>query len=424
MKNYFDSFIAIFMAMAPYLLLGFIIAGILNEVFKIKDFRKKIGQKNLKSVVYSSMLGVPLPLCSCGVIPTGISLHKSGASKGSATSFMISTPQTGVDSILVTWSLLGLPLALIRPVIAFVTGVFGGALTNTLTKNEPEEHGEKEGKTASMPNEKVPFITKIKNGFKYSFVEFLDDISLWILMGLSIAAFITVVIPEDFFTLYLGNRFLSMIVVLVASVPLYVCATSSVPIAAALMLKGLSPGAALVFLMAGPATNAATVTVIWRTLGFRTLVSYLVSIIGGALIFGFLIDSFLPASWFIPADIMDIHEHHSPFFHILSIVSSVVLALLLLSSYIRKIFNRKKGKVCSMEEGCSECSKVDSITVTIEGMTCNHCVASVKSAILEIEGIKEVEVNLQTKTAIVKGKDINLPEIKKAVESRGYKVVG
>ena len=419
-----ESFISIFVAMAPYLLLGFIIAGMLNEVFKIKNFKKKIGHRNTKSVVYSSMLGVPLPLCSCGVIPTGISLHKSGASKGSATSFMISTPQTGVDSILVTWSLLGLPFALIRPVIAFTTGVFGGMLTNTLTKNETEESDSKKSETESAISKKEPLITKIKNGFKYSFVEFLDDISLWILMGLSIAALITVIIPEDFFTLYLGNRFLSMIVVLIAAVPLYVCATSSVPIAAALMLKGLSPGAALVFLMAGPATNAATVTVIWRTLGLRTLVSYLVSIIGGVLIFGFLIDSFLPASWFVPADIMHIHEHHSPFFHILSITSSVILAGLLLSSYIRKILNRKKGKVCSMEESCSECSKINSVTITIEGMTCNHCVASIKSAISEIEGIKEVDVNLQTKTATVKGINIQLPEIKKAVESKGYKVVG
>jgi uncharacterized protein len=411
------------MAMAPYLLFGFIIAGILNEVFKIKNFKKKIGQRNLKSVVYSSMLGVPLPLCSCGVIPTGISLHKSGASKGSATSFMISTPQTGVDSILVTWSLLGLPFALIRPVIAFITGVFGGALTNTLTKSET---GESVGNTSEMETlsgKKEPFVTKIKNGFKYSFVEFLDDISLWILMGLSIAAFITVIIPEDFFTLYLGNRFLSMIVVLVAAVPLYVCATSSVPIAAALMLKGLSPGAALVFLMAGPATNAATVTVIWRTLGFRTLVSYLASIIGGALVFGFIIDSFLPASWFIPADIMHAHEHHSPFLYVISTGSSVILALLLLSSYVRKFLNRKKGKVCSVEE-CSECSQPETVSVKIEGMTCNHCVASVKSAISEIEGIEEVEVNLQAKTATVKGTDIKLSEIKKAVESRGYKVVG
>jgi uncharacterized protein len=420
MKSFFDVFLSIFMAMAPYLLFGFIIAGALNELFKIRDFRKKIGKKNTKSAIYSSLLGVPLPLCSCGVIPTGISLYKSGASKGSAASFMISTPQTGVDSILVTWSLLGLPFAIIRPFIAFVTGVAGGMFTNFLTRKDPDESDETVSE--KQQTEKTPFFYKVKSALRYSFVEFLDDISLWILMGLSIATIITVIIPEDFFTLYLGNRLLSMIVVLIAAIPLYVCATSSVPIAAALMLKGLSPGAALVFLMAGPATNAATVTVIWRTLGFKTLVSYLLSIISGALLFGFIIDAFLPASWFIPIDITNYHEHHGMLFHIISIGSSIILALLLLLSYFRMFKNRKKGKKCSAE-GCSNCLEEGHIELTVEGMTCNHCATSIKNAIMDIPGTMEVEVNLQTKKVTVKSEKIDIELIKKAIESRGYKVI-
>lgn len=354
MNSFINSLLAIFMEMSPYLLLGFFIAGILNEMLKGKMLRKYIGGSDFKSVLNSSLLGVPLPLCSCGVIPTGVSLHKGGASKGSAISFMISTPQTGVDSILVTYSLLGLPFALLRPIIAFVTGIFGGMFTNHLTKNETSVQNTK---TESGHSEKErSFFKRSVDAMKYAFVDFLDDISLWLFIGLVLAAVISVTIPDDFFTMYVGNKYLSMLIVLFVSVPLYVCATSSVPIAAALMLKGLNPGAALVFLMAGPATNAATITVIGKTLGRKALIGYLTSIIGGALFFGMLIDNFLPASWFMPMIGHHIYHHAAESTAWIYIASSIVLAMLMLMSFFRylaaKFKPRGKTEKCSEKDHC------------------------------------------------------------------------
>lgn len=414
--------LSITLEMAPYLLLGFLIAGILNELFKGTALKKYIGGSDTKSVINSSLLGVPLPLCSCGVIPTGVSLHKSGASKGSAISFMISTPQTGVDSILVTYSLLGLPFALLRPVIAFITGIFGGMVTNRLTKNEKNENHDE---ISSRQEKKKTLLQMSKDAMKYAFVDFLDDIALWLFIGLVLAAAISAIIPDDFFTMYVGNKYLSMLIVLLVSVPLYVCATSSVPIAAALMMKGLNPGAALVFLMAGPATNAATVTVIGRTLGIKALTGYLVSIIGGALFFGILIDNFLPAQWFMP--VMNEHSHHHMEESVswIYIISAVILAILLLMSFFRYISKKFRGTpagTCTQGDCCCKEKEKGQVVIRVEGMTCHHCAANVKNGVLEVPGVTAVTVDHVSGIVEIEGADIDLDAVRKAVASRGYKV--
>ena len=191
-NNYIRDFVDILNEMSPYLLLGFLIAGVLHVGFPKDKINKYLGRRNITSVINAALLGVPLPLCSCGVIPTGISFYKNGASKGSSVSFLISTPQTGVDSIMVTYSLLGLPFAIIRPIVAFVTGVIGGALTNTVDKQttEPVELSHEEHKKGSNKNVMVRM-------FQYAFVEFLQDISKWLIIGLLIAAAISVIVPND-----------------------------------------------------------------------------------------------------------------------------------------------------------------------------------------------------------------------------------
>jgi len=420
MVKFLNNFADIYLEMSPYLLLGFVIAGILNELFKGTKLKKYIGGRDIKSVFNASLLGVPLPLCSCGVIPTGVSFHKSGASKGASVSFLISTPQTGVDSILVTWSLIGLPFAILRPLIALVTGVFGGVFTNFMTRKEDSEKIEIK---KEVPEDSRTFFEKAKAAFKYAFIDFLDDISTWLFLGLAIAALITTIIPEDFFTTYLGNNFLSMIVVLVASVPLYICATSSVPIAAALMMKGLNPGAALVFLMAGPATNAATITVIGRSLGWKALTGYLVSIIGGALFFGAFIDFFLPPEWFAVGNMESMHLHGSGY-SMIFYVSGALMAIALLSSFYRYFSKKLRGDKMSCSTGECNCENNDNIVVKVEGMTCNHCKKSVTDAISEVQGVQEVTVDLATGNVTILGHDVDLELVKKAVEGRGYKFVG
>lgn len=418
-KQFFTDLFDIFNEMSPYLILGFFFAGLLHVFFPKQKVTKYLGKGNKTSVINASLLGVPLPLCSCGVIPTGISFFKHGASKGSTVSFLISTPQTGVDSILVTYSLLGLPFALIRPVIAFISGVFGGFFTNAVTKNENEEE-------VSIPIEKIEKLTfrqKIHEMFRYAFVEFLQDISNWLIIGLVLAAIVSVIVPPDFFAAYHGNDFLGKIIILIAAIPIYVCATASVPIAAVLILKGLSPGAALVFLMAGPATNAATITMIGKVLGRKTLFSYLISIIGGALIFGTLVDWLLPSSWFELSPLSGSPHQHEMLPYWLNISSSVLLVLLIINGYIQKFLEQKKMNKTSLP-GNLNLESMTTKSILVQGMTCNHCKANVENEIKSMDGVEAVQIDLSSGKVIISGEGINLNQVKSGVENIGYEYKG
>jgi len=415
--DFFNELYFLTMEMAPYLLLGFMIAGILYGFFPKDKVQKYLGKNNLRSVINASLLGIPLPLCSCGVIPTGVSFHQNGASKGAAVSFLISTPQTGVDSIMVTYSLLGLPFAVLRPIIAFVTGIFGGWYTNRLVKKNKLE----EGNIHQIEEHIIynSFYHRVYSMMKYAFVDFLQDIMRWLVIGLIIAAAISIALPDDFFTNYIGNNYLSILLVLAASVPLYVCATGSVPIAAVLLMKGLSPGAALVFLMAGPATNAATITVIGKSLGKRSLIAYLSSIIGGSIIFGILINEFLPWSWFSVIDIHGVHNHGLPYW--LKLGSTIALTLLIVNGFIRKYFIKKKITSCSCDGSCNTNNSMEK-KIVILGMSCNHCKMSVENNLKKIHGIDNVTVNLEAKTATIIGSGYDMDEVKKIVSGLGFEI--
>lgn len=411
-NNYFHETYYLLLEMAPYLLFGFLIAGILKYYLRPSTMRRFLGGSNLRSVINAAVLGVPMPLCSCGVIPTGVGLHRNGASKGAAVSFLISTPQTGVDSIMITYSLLGLPFAIIRPIVAFITGIAGGAITNKLEGSKGDSYVN-ESQDEELPKglKKIPAI------LKYAFVEFMDDIAKWLVIGILIAGLISVLVPDSFFLEYLSNPYLSMVVMLLVSVPLYVCATSSVPIAAALIMKGLSPGAALVFLMAGPATNAATISVVGNALGKKTLAIYLLTIIAGSFIAGALLDNFMPGSWY--SGIMSMGHEHNVLPQWLMVISAAVLSLLLLYSLVMKLIKRFQGKPthsCEMEN-----PEANETIIKIEGMSCEHCVMSVKKGLSSLDGVENVFVNLETKTARVYG-TVDIDKIKKTIQELGYTV--
>ena len=274
--------------MSPYLLFGFFMAGILSVLVSQHLVEKHLGSRGIWSLVKASILGVPLPLCSCGVIPVSMSLHKHGASKGSTISFLLSTPQTGIDSIFVTLSLLGPLFAVFRPLAAFVTGIVGGTLADVFSRS-PEDGQPAPAKCTdeccgSAENK------KIVRGLKYGFVTLPRDIGKAMLVGLVIAAVISALVPDGYFAEKLGTGILAMVVMMLLGIPVYVCATASVPVAAALILKGLTPGAALVFLMTGPATNAASFVTIWKVLGRATAITYLAAVAGCALLSGILLD--------------------------------------------------------------------------------------------------------------------------------------
>ncbi|MHC4638923.1 MAG: SO_0444 family Cu/Zn efflux transporter [Planctomycetota bacterium] len=320
--------------MSPYLLFGFFVAGLLSVLVSQRFVENHLGGHGIWPLIKASVFGVPLPLCSCGVIPVSMSLHKHGASRGSTISFLLSTPQTGVDSIFVTLSLLGPLFAVFRPLAAFATGIFGGALVNTFDKPS-EQNSESQNCTDDCCSDENKY-SKFHSAFKYAFITLPRDIGKPMLIGIALAALISAFVPENFFADYLGTGFGSMIVMMIVGIPVYVCATASVPVAAVLIMKGLTPGAALVFLMTGPATNAASFTTIWKTLGSRTAVIYLLSVALSALAAGLLInliasgthyDIVSKPAWMLPAVVKNI--------------AAVILLTVLSLAVFRKVKNNK-----------------------------------------------------------------------------------
>ncbi len=347
--------------MSPYLLFGFFVAGLLSVFVSQKMVERHLGGRGFLPVLKATLFGIPLPLCSCGVIPVAMSLRKHGASKGSTISFLLSTPQTGVDSILVTYSLLGPVFAVFRPLAALVTGLVGGILVD-LFGHSPEDlrladGGQKTEDGGQMTEDRVPRAEngaapnpqsairnpqsegseehccchhtvspgrKFLNGMKYGFISLPRDIGKPLLLGLVIAALISTVVPDDFFAARLGHGLPAMLVMMLIGIPMYVCASASVPVAAAMILKGLSPGAALVFLITGPGTNAAGLATIWNTLGRRTALLYLLTVAGCALAAGIVLDSIIHS-----IDIGVASHIHNMGPSIVQYVSAVVLLALL-----------------------------------------------------------------------------------------------
>ncbi len=420
--KYLNELLVLTNAMAPYLLLGFLFAGILHVFFKKERVTRLLGSNKMRSTVYASLIGVPLPLCSCGVIPTGISFYKNGASKGSTVSFLISTPQTGVDSIMATYSMLGLPFAILRPFIAFVSGIFGGAFTNYVDKTTESEiitNGKNQNSNEKYSN-------PISKMLHYAFVEFMQDIAKWLVIGLLLAALISLLLPPEFFSEYISNDFLSMLIILVASIPLYVCATGSIPIAAVLLMKGISPGAALVFLMAGPATNAATITVLGKVMGRKSLISYLVSIIGMSLFFGFIIDQFLPRDWFTSFLVhSEQHGTHGGL-NWFELASTILLVGLIANIYIQKLIRKKRSKNINVDTFSIEKSNGSDVEhiIKVSGMDCNHCKTNVEDGLSRLKGIDMVQANINTSTVKIKTANFNPELIKETVESLGYNYQG
>ncbi len=429
-EKYFEELWYLFLEMAPWLLLGLIFAGLLKVYFPQKHIDKYLGKSTFKSSLNAALLGIPMPLCSCGVIPTGISFYKNGASKGATNSFLISTPQTGVDSIFATYSMLGWPFAVLRPIVAFFTGVAGGVLTNWLVKEPPVP------KNSPFSNFKIDAVsieksddvcndetcncheTKMEDkrhslirAADYAFIELLQDIVRWLILGFLIAALISVLLPNDFFSLFQGLGIIEILIVLAASVPIYICATGSIPIAAVLLMKGVSPGAALVFLMAGPATNVATMTVLGKTMGKKSLMVYLSAIVGGAIIFGLLINWLVPSDWIL-GKIMHIHGdigEHEMLPEWLKLGSAVLLILSMAGGYFY-LNHLKKKRI----------SKVEGITVTVTGMTCSHCEATVKRNLEALKGVSNVVADNKSNTVKISGAKINLQKVKETVNGLGY----
>ncbi len=319
--NFSNAVIDLSNAMAIYILFGLFIAGLLHEVVPDTLVSKHLGQDSIGSVIKATIFGVPLPVCSCGVIPIATSIKKSGASNGATLSFLISTPITGVDSILATYGMFGWLFTIYRVVTSMVISIVAGIFTNIFVVEESlkvEEHSSCCSSSSCSSKE-------TKRGFsfvgamRYAFVTLLGDIARPLFVGLLIGALITVVIPQNLSEILIDNSWLSYIIVITIAIPMYVCATASLPIAGGLILAGVSPGAAFVFLSAGPATNTVTIGVVKKMLGKRTLYIYLGTIIIGSVLFGMGLDYFMRD---VPIkEMVSIDESAS----VVAMVSSVVL---------------------------------------------------------------------------------------------------
>ncbi|QIA07889.1 SO_0444 family Cu/Zn efflux transporter [Draconibacterium halophilum] len=433
-QQYIGELWYLVMEMAPWLLLGLTFAGIFKVYFPQKHIDRYLGKSNFKSALNASLLGIPMPLCSCGVIPTGISFFKNGASKGASNSFLISTPQTGVDSIFATYSMLGWPFAILRPIVAFVTGIAGGVLTNVFVKDKPEPKstfpfanlsidvatvkGEEtcdDDSCGCHDDEKIDNRHALVRVADYAFIEMLQDIAKWLILGFLLAALISVVLPDDFFGRFQGLGMVEILVVLLASVPIYICATGSIPIAAVLLIKGVSPGAALVFLMAGPATNVATITVLGKTMGRKSLIVYLATIIGGAVFFGWLTNLLIPAD-FLLSKVAMLHDgahEHEVLPKWLQWSSSVLLIGSMLLGYFLKDFFKKRRIAQSTGE-----------TFRVEGMTCSHCEANVVRNLQKIKGVKSVVADNKSNTVKISGSGYKTDKVKEIVNELGYRFIG
>ena len=464
LEAYWNALIMMVAEMAPYLLLGFFVAGILHTFVPRSIYSRHLAPRNMKSVVKAALLGIPLPLCSCGVIPTSVSLRKEGASHGACTSFLIATPQTGVDSIAATYSLMGLPFAIVRPIAALFTAMFGGWLVNRYAKDDEQISAEAAKGLTPNPSPKGEgschsdedncecgcececgcgcehehhyhsLKDKFIGALRYGFVEMFQDVGKWLIIGLLIAALITVAIPNEWLAALHEYKLLNMLIVLAIAIPMYVCATGSIPIAVSLMAKGLTPGAALVLLMAGPAVNSASILVIGKAFGRRTLRLYILSIVIGAIAFGLGIDYLLPQQWFAVTGGFVEAAHCG---HCLSTWDWIFIALflvLLINAFTARFRHSHElthehdhhhehehhhhEEATQSEEPSAAPS---TITYQVKGMTCNHCKASVEKALSSVEGVEKVEVDLAKGIAYVQGNH-NTQAALDAVNAIGFNI--
>jgi uncharacterized membrane protein YraQ (UPF0718 family) len=313
--SFTQHFIGLFIESAPWLLMGFSVAGLMKAFVPSQVLAQHLGEPGLLATIKAALLGAPLPLCSCGVIPAGLGLRRSGASKAATTSFLISTPETGVDSVTVSYAMMGPFMAIIRPIAAISTAITAGLLVGPdkndhapqrsepvqsccASKTAEPESAESCCSKVSEENSAAGSIgSRLRDSMKFTFVDLIRDISLWLMIGLGIAAMVKTYIPTEFLTQW-GDGFMAFVVMALIGVPMYICALASTPIAAGLLFSGVSPGATLVFMLVGPATNIATIGLVRNELGNRALAAYLGSVVGVGFGFGYL-TNYLAGQWSI-----------------------------------------------------------------------------------------------------------------------------
>lgn len=385
--GFYREFLAVFSEMAPYLLIGFALAGVVERLLPEEKVRRWLSGSNL-GILRAALLGVPLPLCSCGVIPVALALHRRGASRAATAAFLITTPMSGADSIAATWGMMGPQFTVLRTVLTFAAGLIAGATVRWVTGPEEERPLTD---TAVLPSHSG------RMGWLAPGWDLLQSLSGWILVGVGLSALLSVSVPDGAFA-SVGNT-MGLLIMSVIGFPLYVCATSSIPLALEFVHKGFSPGAAFVFLLAGPATNVVTGMIVWKELGLRTTLAYLGAIFVCAVGGGAFIDALGVTLTMNHGD----HEHASA----LSTGFAWLLAgLMALSFWMRWRPRRKPAP--------GEATQI----LRVNGMTCEHCRKTVTHAIEAVPGARSVLVNLAGGEARFEGADPDA--VRMAVRAAGF----
>ena len=399
----------ILLELAPWLFFGAMLAGLLHTFLP----GKLIGQhlRGRWGVAKAVLFGVPLPLCSCGVIPAGIGLKKDGASDGAAIGFLISTPQTGVDSILVSASFLGWPFAIFKVASAAVTGLVGGWLTDSLAQPEVAPRAS----AASTSDRREGNWLSVT--LRYAF-DLVRDIWLWLLIGVAVSAGLDAWLPPSaLLGLEAHGGALAILLALALSLPLYVCATASVPVAAALVAGGMPAGAALVFLMAGPATNLATMGAVLKGFGRRTLAVYLGTVVVGSVGLGLLFDWVISSGGDARGHA---HETHATWWAAASAALLVLLLAMFALADLRAWLRRSGVAVLGAAQlGANDRSPIE---LSVEGLSCERCVRKLETELGRVKGVRDVSVTLEPGAARIVGA-VSLDAVSEAVERAGFRPV-
>ncbi|MGB2990345.1 MAG: permease [Candidatus Zixiibacteriota bacterium] len=380
---------------SPWLILGFLFSALIHAFIGERFIRQHLGGGGFASVWKATVFGIPLPICSCGVIPLAAGLRKDGASKAATMSFLVSTPTTGIDSIFVTYAFLGATFAIVRPISALVGGLLVGTLVSLLVKEKSEI-----ADIQPAGAQALSLKDRLVDGLKYGFGVLPEDVGKTVMVGVLLGGAIAAFLPQDFSQEYLSNPVIAYPLMLVISVPLYVCAIGSVPIAAAMMTKGLMPGAALAFLIAGTATNAVAIAFVAKKFGKKVIAIYLLSIMILAVAFGLVLDSLLGGA--VATDML-FKGRELPFW--------LQLACLIL--FVGLVL---RGSLGTRKEEMTEAR----FTFHVPEMECKTCQMKVERAVKELPGVRHVEVLLGDNLVKVDG-EVDEKSIEEKLEKAGYK---
>lgn len=338
------------MESAPWLLLGYFIAGVIKQVIPSEWVQKQLAKPGLMSITKGAFIGAPLPLCSCGVIPTALAVRKAGASKGATASFLVATPETGVDSIAFSYAMLGPVFAIARPIGALISAVVAGVLVNSFDSEDELVEAKTESKCCCSGKKQAAELVeppslgeRFVQAVQYGYGRMISDTAKWLFIGLVAATLVTAFVPQSFF-LQWGDGVVAMFIMVIIGLPMYICATASTPVAASLLYAGISPGAALVFMLTGPATNIATMGVIKEQLGIRSLIAYLVGVIVTAIGAGMVLNqAYAIMGWELELGALTHGEEAVLWRQLAAIALSLLVARVWLKGMIAKLRTPESG---------------------------------------------------------------------------------